>query len=125
MTLLAVAAGVPAAAATEDAVLVDDLVALEKSNGSWYGEASTAVYLEGLAEDSTYFDPWVPKKLKGSEVREYLAAFEGNIPHFDYEIVDATADLRGDIVIFTYDIHPTDPATGEPVPRWMVTKVLE
>jgi len=126
MSVLAVTVDATAAAATEDAVLVDELVALEKSKlDPWYGEASTAVYLEGVAEDSTYFDPWIPKKLKGAEVREYLAAFEGNIPNLEYEIVDATADRRGDIVIFTYDItHPADPVTGEVVPRWMVTKIL-
>jgi len=125
MMALAVTAAAPAAAATGDAVLVDELVAIERNKlDPWYGEASTAVYVSHIAEDSTYFDPWTPKKLRGAEVKEYIATFEGQIPHFAYEIVDPSADVRGDIVIFTYNIENSDPETGEPTGGFMVTKIL-
>jgi len=107
-------------------MLVDELVALEKRKlDPWYGEASTAAYLDTLAGDATYFDPWIAKKLRGAEVKHYVAGFEGKIPRLEYEIEDATADRRGDVVIFTYAItHPADQATGEVVPPWMVTTIL-
>ena len=49
---------------------------------------------------------------------------EGEIPHLAYEIVDASADDRGGIVIFTYRIETADLDTGESAGDWMVTKVL-
>ena len=125
MTVLAVPAGVPAAAATGDAVLVDELVALEKSKlDTWYGEASTADYVADVAADATYFDPWAPRKMVGAEVVEYLRGFEGKVPHHAYQITDPAVDLRGDVAIFTFHINLTDPETGEVQPRWNVTKVL-
>jgi len=122
---VAITAGAPAVAEMGDAELTDELVALERTKlDPWYGRASTAVYIFGLADDSTYFDPWAPTKLRGAEVKEYLAGFEGNIPRLAYEITDPYADVRGDIVIFTYDIEMSDPETGEAAGRWMVTEVL-
>ena len=122
---LAVTAGASAAIAEMDAELTEELVAIEKTKlDPWYGESSTEVYVSHVADDSTYFDPWAPTKLRGAEVIEYLEAFEGQIPNLAYEIIDPTADVRGDIVIFTYNVENSDPATGEPAGGWMVTKVL-
>ena len=107
-------------------MLVDELVALEKRKyDPWYGEASPTAYLESLADDSTYFDPWIAKKLRGAEITEYITRLAEDVPRIEYEIVDASADRRGDIVILTYSItHPPDAETGEVIPPWMVTKVL-
>ena len=106
-------------------MLVDELVAIEKTKlDPWYGEASTDVYVSHIADDSTYFDPWVARKLRGPEVIEYLKTMEGTIPHLAYEIVDPSAEVRDGIVIFTYLIETADPQTGAPADRWMVTKIL-
>jgi|GEM_PF-3032416 len=122
---LAVTAGATAVIAEMDEELVDELVAIEQTKlNPWYGESSTEVYVSHVAEDSTYFDPWAPGKLRGAEVIEYLKSFEGLIPHLDYKIVDPSADVRGEIVIFTYLIENSDPETGEPAGGWMVTKIL-
>jgi hypothetical protein len=122
---LAVTAGASAAVAEMDAELAEELVAIEQTKlDPWYGEASTEVYISHIAEDSTYFDPWAPGKLEGAEVIEYLSAFEGNIPNLAYEVVDPSADVRGEVVIFTFMIENSDPETGEPAGSWMVTNVL-
>ena len=79
------------------------------------GRRSTDVYISHVADDSTYFDPWVPKKLTGVAVIEWLKSFEGAIPQLAYEIVDAGADVRGDIVILSYsdrEQRPGDRRTG-------------
>ena len=60
----------------------------------------------------------------GPAVIEYLKSFEGQIPLLDYEIVDPSADVRGEMVSFTYLIENSDPETGEPAGGWMVTKIL-
>lgn len=121
---MAVSGGMSAMAAMDEE-LVEELVAIEKSKlDPWYGESSTEVYVSHVADDSTYFDPWAPGKLRGAEVIEYLSAFEGQIPHLDYEILDPAADVRGEIVIFTYQVANSDPETGEPAGAWYVTKIL-
>ena len=124
VALLTVAIGAPAAAETEEGML-EKMIALEKSKlDPWYGKASVDGYVAEVADDATLFDPWAPKKLVGDEVREYLRGFEGLIPHVDYEITDPAADVRGDIVVFTFHIEGTDLDTGEAITRWNVTKVL-
>lgn len=123
--VLAVSAGTAAAVAEMDEELTAELVAIEQTKlDPWYGEASTEVYVSHVAEDSTYFDPWAGGKLQGAEVIEYLSAFEGNIPNLAYEIVDPSADVHGDVAIFTYVIENSDPETGEPAGSWYVTKIL-
>jgi len=123
-TVLAVAGSVPTMAAI-DAELTDELVAIEKTKlVPWYGRSSTEAYVSYVAEDSTYFDPWVPARLQGAEVIEYLKAFEGQIPNLAFEIVDPLADVRGDVAIFTYMVANSDPETGEPAGGWMVTRIL-
>ena len=125
MAALTATAGASAAVAEMDAELVDELVAIEQTKlDPWYGESSTEVYVSHVAEDSTYFDPWAPGKLQGAEVIEYLSAFEGQIPNLAYEIVNPSADVRGEIVIFTFLIENSDPESGEPAGSWMVTNVL-
>jgi len=122
--VLAVTGGVPAMAAM-DAELTEELVAIEKTKlDPWYGESSTEVYVSHVADDSTYFDPWASGRLQGPAVIEHLKSFEGQIPHVDYKIVDPSADIRGEVVIFTYTVENSDPDTGEPAGSWMVTKVL-
>ena len=51
--------------------------------------------------------------------------YAGNIPPLDYELTDTSAVVRGEVVVFTFHIDMSDPASGEPVGHWMVTKVLE
>ena len=122
----ALAIGVTAPAAAEmDAALAEELVALEQSKlEPWYGEASTAAYVEDIADGATYFDPWVPAKQYGPAVIEYLQGFEGNIPPLGFEITDPSVDVRGDVAIFTYNVENFDKESGEPTGLWMVTKVM-
>ena len=122
---LAVSAGATTAVAEMDEELTAELVAVEQSKlDPWYGSASTEVYVSHVAEDSTFFDPWAGGKLQGAEVIEYLSSFEGKIPNLAYEIVDPSADVHGDMAIFTYVIENSDPETGEPAGSWYVTKIL-
>ncbi len=122
---VAVSAGAAAATAAVDEELTAELVAIEQSKlDPWYGSASTEIYVSHVAEDSTYFDPWAGGKLEGAEVIEYLKGFEGNIPNLGYELVDPSANVQGDVVIFTYVIENSDPETGDPAGSWYVTKIL-
>ncbi len=121
---LAISVTAPAAAEADEAVL-EELVALEQSKlEPWYGEASTTAYVEGIADDATYYDPWAPSKLYGPAVVEYLRGFEGNVPPLGFEISDPSVDVRGDVAVFTFDTLNFDLESGEPMGRWMVTKVM-
>ena len=122
--VLAIGLTAPVAAEMDEA-LAEELVALEQSKlEPWYGEASTAAYIDDIAADATYFDPWAPSKQYGPAVVEYLQGFEGVIPPLGFEITDPSVDVRGDVAIFTYNVENFDKATGEPAGLWMVTKVM-
>ena len=125
MTMV-LAVGVAAPVVAEmDEVLAEELVGVEQAKlESWYGQASTDAYIDDVAEDATYFDPWVPAKQYGPAVVEYLKGFEGMIPPLGFEITDASADVRGDVAIFTYNVENYDQETGDPAGLWMVTKVM-
>jgi hypothetical protein len=126
MAALAVAAGVPAAAATEDAVL-DELVAYEKSlNDPWFKNDINA-WVASINDETTYFDPTAGRKLVGEEVREFFrTVYGGNFPPgLDYELTDTSAVVRGDVAVFTCHMDMFVSASGEPAGRWMVTKVFE
>ena len=122
--VLAVTASAGNVMAAFDEGLAEELLTHEQAKlDPWYGEASTEVYVKSIADDSTWFDPWVGK-LQGADVIEYLEGFEGKVPPLGYEITDLTADVRGELVILSYIIENSDPETGEPAGTWMVTKVL-
>ncbi len=120
------AAGGAVAAGTDEAAVLEEMVALEQSKlDPWYGKSETEVYLSEVGDETTYFNDATGALLEGEAVRDWLAGFEGLIPPFDYEITNPSVAVRGDVVIFAFNIDMADPETGEPMGQWMVTKVLE
>ena len=124
---VALAIGVTAAVtAQDDEAILEEMVALEQSKLDPWFQSDVAAYVAEITDETTYFDPNMGTKLTGEEVREFFrTVYAGNVPPLDYEIGDPSAVVRDDVVVFTFHIDMSDPASGEPVGRWMVSKVLE
>ena len=125
MAALSVSVAAPVVAQDDDAIL-DEMIALEQSKlDSWF-QNDVSAYVAEIGDDTTYFDPNMGEKLTGEEVREFFSTiYAGNIPPIDYVLTDPSVAVRGDIVVFTFHIDMSDPTSGDPLGRWMVSKILE
>jgi hypothetical protein len=108
---------------TESAVL-EELLAQEKAVlDPYFGESDPSSYVARYADRVTYFDAWSPVKLENDAARDHLLAFKGEIPPFNYEIVNPSVQLMGDTAIFTLQVDMIDPAAGETFALWSTTEV--
>jgi ketosteroid isomerase-like protein len=115
-----------AVVAQEDDAILEEMIALEQSKLDPYFQNDISAYVAEITDETTYFDPNAGRKLTGEGVREFFrTVYEGNIPPFDYELTDTSVVVRDDVVVFTFQLDMSDPASGEPTGYWMVTKVLE
>lgn len=115
----------PVVAQTDEAIL-EEMIALEQSKLDPWFQNDVSAYVAEIGDQTTYFDPNAGRKLTGEEVKEFFnTAYAGNIPPIDYELTDTSVAVRDDIVVFTFHIDMSDPTSGDPLGRWMVSKVLE
>ena len=115
----------PVGAQDDDAIL-EEMIALEQSKLDPWFQNDVSAYVAEIGDDTTYFDPNMGEKLTGEEVREFFSTvYAGNIPPIDNVLTDPSVAVRGDIVVFTFHIDKSDPTSGDPLGRWMVSKVLE
>jgi ketosteroid isomerase-like protein len=122
---LSIGATAAVVAETDEAIL-EEMIALEQSKLDPYFQNDISAYVAEITDETTYFDPNMGRKLTGEGVREFFRnVYAGNVPPFDYELTDTSVVVRGDVVVFTFQLDMSDPASGEPTGYWMVTKVLE
>ena len=108
---------------TESAVL-EELLAQEKAVlDPYFGESDPSSYVAMYADRVTYFDVWSQVKLEDDAARDHLLAFKGEIPPFNYEILNPAVQLMGDTAIFTFQVDMIDPAAGERFALWNTTEV--
>ena len=115
-----------AVVAESDEAILEEMIALEQSKLDPWFQNDVSAYVAEFTDETTYFDPNAGRKLTGEGAREFLqTVYAGNIPPLDYELTDTSAVVRDDVVVFTFHIDMSDPASGDMVGYWMVTKVLE
>ena len=97
----------------EQAILAQERTWLDRwSSGDPLG------LLEIAAQEVTYLDDIGSPHVVGVEaLRSYLAAFVGNIPAHQYEIVAPDVRVHGDVGILTYRYRPLLPDGGRGMPR--------
>ena len=61
-------------------------------------------FIESAADDITYFDPELEKRITGiKEFREHLSSFNGTFSFPRYELLNPQVQLYGDIGILTFN----------------------
>ena len=126
--LAALSIGVTApVAAQDDDTILEEMIALEQSKLDPYFQNDVSAYVAEITDATTYFDPNMGRKLTGEEVRGFFRdVYGGNVPPgLDYELTDTSAVVRGDVVVFTFQLDMSVSESGEPAGYWMVSKVLE
>jgi ketosteroid isomerase-like protein len=109
-------------AAAPDSVL-QQVLAKERGALDRWGKGDPGGYLDIYAQDATYFDPGVEKRVDGHDaLAAYFAPFKGKIKVPSYEIVDPKVQSSGDLAVFTFNIVNHD-AQGKIMNRWNVTEV--
>lgn len=83
----------------EDLILQKERGALDRwKTGDTFG------FVEIAADDITYFDPNIEKRITGiKEFRDYFASFKGTFSFPGYELLNPKVQLYGDVAILTFN----------------------
>jgi len=100
-----------------------EIIERERSLLDRWSAGDPAGYLAAAAPDITYFDDiGATQGLRGSDaVRAYAAGLAGQIPAHDYEMVDPTVQVVGDVGVLSFRYHPS--LNGEALTQWKATSV--
>jgi len=100
------------------------IIAMEKAALEKWNSGDPSGYLAIYAEDFTYFDPLLEKRLDGFEkIREYY----GNIPAEGgqvekYEMINPVVQISGETAVLSYNLVQY---AGSVVYRWNCTEVYQ
>ena len=107
--------------------LAENIIAMERAALNRWGKGDPGGYLEILAPDVTYFDPFTKERVDGlTAMREYLAPITGKIHIERYEMTNPQVQQHGDIAILTFNLVDVakEPDSDKTVTmRWNSTEV--
>lgn len=110
-----------------DKAIADRIIAMEKAALDRWGKGDVTGYFEIMADDITYFDPNVDKRVDGiSAIRAYIGPFAGKIKIDRYEMVAPHVQVAGDVAVLSFRIinYAKQPDGKETVAnRWNTTEV--
>ena len=85
--------------------LTEKIIGMERAALDRWGKGDPGGYLEILAAELTYFDPFTKERVDGlAEMREYLAPITGKIHIDHYEMTNTQVQHHGDIAILTFNL---------------------
>ena len=89
----------------------------------YFADSDPSAYVAMYTNEITYFDPWTGGKLVGTAAREHLMGLAGGIPPFDYEIIDPSVQLCGEVAVLTFNLAMFDRETGDRFAVWNTTQI--
>jgi ketosteroid isomerase-like protein len=102
--ILSVLAAVLYAQAPDDSAQ-RQIIALERGALDRWGKGDTQGFLDIMADEETYFDPALEKRIDGLDAfRKYIAPFQGKISIERVEMIDPKVQRHGDVAILTFNI---------------------
>ncbi len=86
--------------------IANQIIAIERAALEAWLSGNSSGYLEILADEITYFDPYLPKRMEGLEaMTEFYESLRGSGKNpFTYEMVAPKVQLHGDTAILTYNL---------------------
>lgn len=107
----------------------EHIIALERGALDRWGKGDPDGFLELMAEDESYFDPMIEKRIDGREaLRQYLAPFAGKIRIERVELIDPHVRRHGDLAVLTFNLADYGAQfDGGPkaISRWNSTEVYQ
>ena len=104
--------------------LATAIIAMEKAALEKWNRGDPSGYLAIYAEDFTYFDPLLEKRLDGFEkIKEYYGSIPaGGAPVEKYEMIDPVVQISGETAVLSYNLESY---LKEVVYRWNCTEVYQ
>ena len=109
--------------------LAETIIRLERAALDRWGKGDPGGYLEIMATEMTYFDPFTKRRVDGLDaLREYMAPITGQIQIDRCEIINPQVQHHGDVAILTFNVEDTgkEPASGKTITSyWNSTEVYQ
>lgn len=108
--------------------LAQKLIAMETAALDRWRQGDPDGFLEIIAEDYTYFDPELDKRIDGYDgIKAIYDPIRGNISFPRYELIDPKVQVCGDMAVLTFNFKSFGPDDdGNEVERthWHTTEVF-
>ena len=105
----------------------EKIIAMERGALDRWGKGDPQGYLEIMAPEVTYFDPFQERRVDGLEaMKALLAPLTGKIKIDRYEMINPKVQRNGDIAVLTFNLtdQATPPGATAPVTfRWNSTEI--
>jgi ketosteroid isomerase-like protein len=104
----------------EETILKAEKEALERwRKGDVYG------YIRLGAENITYFDPGLEKRLEGAEAfKKYLEPINGTFSVYRFDMIEPQVRINGDVGILTFNLNSLA-EDGKITSRWNTTEIYQ
>jgi ketosteroid isomerase-like protein len=89
--------------ATPDSSAADEIIAMERAALERWGRGDPGGFLEIMAPDVSYFDPFTERRLDGIDAMRHLyEQFRGKI-HIDrFEVIEPRVQDLGEVAVLTF-----------------------
>lgn len=105
----------------EHPATAEAIIALERAALDRWGKGDPSGFLEILAPEVVYFDPYLERRLDGREALErYYEALRGQVQFDRYELLNPKVQLYGETAVLTFNYVSYG---GEAQNRWNCTEV--
>lgn len=107
---------------------VDSIIDMEHAALERWRQGDPDGFLEIIADDYTYFDPFVNERVDGRDaIREIYESVRGQVSFSRFDLIDPRVQVAGDIGVLTFNFKSYGPdSTGAEVERshWHTTEVF-
>lgn len=126
ITVILLGAGIVMASdGTQDKDVAETIISMEKAalqrwiNGDPWG------FIEIFAPEITYHEPEIELRIDGFEaMKDFLAAFEGQIYADSFELLNPRVQLHGDVAVLSFNfVEYTESEGNKSESRWNATEV--
>ena len=117
------------ACASEEPFQPETIIALERAALDRWGKGDPSGFFAIMADEQTYFDPMIEKRIDGHEaLKKYIAPFTGKISIERVEMIDPKVQRVGDLAVLTFNLidYGARMAGGPKTDaRWNATEVFQ
>src|SRR5215467_11089113 len=103
------------------------IIAMERAALDRWGKGDPQGYLEIMAPEVTYFDPFQERRVDGLEaMKALLAPLAGKIKIDHYDMINPRVQRSGDVAVLTFNLvdQATPPGGTDPITaRWNTTEI--
>ncbi|NDV83328.1 DUF4440 domain-containing protein [Bacteroides sp. 51] len=108
---------------TPNDALANKIIGMEKAALEEWNKGNPDGFLQIYAQDYTYFDPYLKKRVDGfNAIKELYDGIKGQVSADKYEMVDPVVQLTENIAVLTFNLYSY---SGEKLYQWNCTEVYK